>query len=127
MKEKSMHKYVERAFDEYCYGHEIKFYRKRIDFTFIDDHKKIHAIELKIKDWQNALNQIETNQLFADYSYLGIWHKNEENVPKKILKKYGFGLISISKNQCKTIVAPRESSIINEKYQLLIKKQLKGE
>lgn len=127
MKEKSMHKYIEREFNRYCYGHEIKFFRKRIDFIFIDDNNKIHAIELKIKDWKNALNQIETNQLFADFSYLGIWHENKENVPNKILKKYGFGLISINKDECKTVIIPKESSIINEKYHDLIKKQLNGE
>ncbi|MEJ2276927.1 MAG: hypothetical protein P8Y70_04130 [Candidatus Lokiarchaeota archaeon] len=117
MKEKSMHKIIEKEFNNYRFGHEIKFFKKRIDFTFIDNQEKIHAIELKIKDWKSALDQIETNQLCANFCYLGIWHENKEYVSREILKKYGFGLISINKNKCRILLSPTESSIINKEYQ----------
>lgn len=126
MKERLMHNYIEKKFDEYEFSHEVKFFRKRIDFAFIDENNNLHAIELKIKDWISALNQIDTNQLCANYCYLGIWYKNEKLVSKKILRKHGFGLISIDKNKCELIIPPRKSPILNKEYCNLIKEQIKG-
>ena len=127
MKERLMHNYIEKEFDNYRFCHEVKFFRKRIDFTFIDDNNNLHAIELKIKDWRSALNQMDTNQLCANFCYLGIWHKNEKLVPKEVMKKYGFGLISIDKNKCDIIIPPKISPILNNNYNNLIKKQIKGD
>ncbi len=122
-----MHYYIEKKYSNYNCSHEVKFFRKRIDFTYIDENNNLHAIELKIKDWKSALNQMETNQLCANYCYLGIWYKHEKLVPKKILKKYGFGLISIEKNKCNILIYPKKSPILNENYCRLVKKQIKGD
>jgi len=127
MKEKLLHSYIEREYSNYKCGHEVKFFRKSIDFTFIDEINELHAIELKLKDWKSALNQIETNQLCANYCYLGIWYKNKESVPKEVLKRYGFGLIAIDKNKCDVLIPPEKSPILNENYCTLIKKQIMGE
>jgi len=127
MKEKTLHNYIEKEFSDCKYAHEVKFFRKSIDFIYIDKNYNINAIELKIKDWRSALDQIETNQLCANYCYLGIWYKNIKAVSREIFKKNGFGLISISKNKCDLIVNPKASSIIKREYKDLIKNQIKGE
>ncbi|MEJ2294514.1 MAG: hypothetical protein P8Y23_07055 [Candidatus Lokiarchaeota archaeon] len=127
MKERLMHNYIEKSFCDYEFSHEVKFFRKRIDFTYLDENNDIHAIELKIKDWRTALYQIETNQLCANYCYLGIWHEYKELVSKEILEKYGFGLLSIEKEKCELIIHPKESPILNKKYHILVKKQIKGD
>jgi len=125
MKERLMHNYIEKNFKKFEFGHEVKFFKKRIDFTFIDENNDLHAIELKIKDWKSALYQLDTNQLCAKFCYLGIWHENEKLVPKETLKKYGFGLISIDKTKCNIIVHPKESPILNEKYCYSVKKRIR--
>ena len=127
MKERLMHNYIEKEFNSYRFGHEIKFFRKKIDFTFIDENNNLHAIELKIKDWRSALNQMDTNQLCANYCYLGIWYKNKKLVPKEIMKNYGFGLISIEKSKCDIIIPPKKSPILNPIYKNLIQKQINGD
>ena len=119
-----MHKYIENKFENYKFKHETNFYRKRIDFTYIDEKSKVHAIELKVKDWKNSLHQIEVNQLFANYSYLGIWHEYDTTVPKSVFKKLGFGLISINQQNCELLVKPRESHIVNENLSKKIKTQI---
>lgn len=119
-----MHNYIENKFKNYKFKHEVNFYRKRIDFTYIDKKNKLHAIELKVKDWRNSLHQIEANQLFANYSYLGIWYEYDAIVPKSIFKKFGFGLISISEQNCELLVKPRESQILNENLAKKIKTQI---
>mgnify|MGYP006279165431 CR=1 FL=1 len=127
MKEKTLHNYVEKEFSNFKFAHEVKFFRKSIDFIYIDNDNNINAVELKIKDWRRSLNQMETNQLCANFCYLGIWHENRKSVSKKILKRNGFGLISISKNKCKLILSPKESSILKGEYKNLIKNQIEGE
>lgn len=86
-----MHNYIENKFKNYKFKHEVNFYRKRIDFTYIDKKNKLHAIELKVKDWRNSLHQIEANQLFANYSYLGIWYKYDAKFLNQFLKNLDLG------------------------------------
>ena len=119
-----MHKYIENKFKKYKFKHETIFYRKRIDFAYLDERGKVHAIELKVKDWKNSLHQIEVNQLCANYSYLGIWHEYDTIVPKSVFKKFGFGLISINQQNCELLVKPRESHILNENLTEKIKIQI---
>lgn len=127
MKEILMHNYIEKEFNKYKFRHEVKFFRKKIDFTFIDSNSEVHAIELKVRDWKSALNLIDTNQLCANYCYLGIWYKNEKLVTKKIIKKYGFGLISVEKDKCDIIINPKKSPILNINYHNFLKKQIEGD
>ncbi len=125
IKEKTMHKYIENYFKEYKFKHEVKFFKKKIDFVFLDNNERLHAIELKVRDWKNALSQIDTNQLFANYCYLGIWHSYSGQVKEKLLKKYGIGFLSISKNNVEILLKPKKSPILNENYLKLIKKEIK--
>jgi hypothetical protein len=115
IKEKSMHKYIENYFRDYKFSHEVNFFRKKIDFVFIDNKERIHAVELKINDWKNALLQIDVNQLGANFCYLGIWHAFEHLVPRKIFKKNGIGLISISRTEINIILKPKKSLILSKK------------
>lgn len=119
-----MHKFIANYFKEYRIAHEIRFFRKKIDFIYIDDYNKIHAIELKVKDWKSAIIQSDSNQLFANFCYLGIWHLYVKNVSIQLLEKYGLGLISINKDDIKILLKPKESSIIQEKFTEKIKKQV---
>ncbi len=125
IKEKTMHRYIGMHFNRYNFKHEVKFFKKKIDFVFLDENENLHAIELKVKDWKNALYQLDTNQLFAKYCYLGIWHSFLHLVPKKLLKEYGIGLLSISKNNVEILLKPKKSSILNEDFTKLIKKEIK--
>jgi len=125
IKENTMHMYIESHFNNYKFKHEVKFFKKKIDFVFLDEKENLHAVELKVKDWKNALYQLDTNQLFAKYCYLGIWHSYSYLVPKKILKKYGIGFISISKSNIEILVKPKKSSIVNEDFSKLIKNEIK--
>lgn len=124
IKEVTMHKYIEDYFSEYKFKHEVKFFKKKVDFVFIDENEDLHAIELKVKDWKNSLSQIDTNQLFANFCYLGIWNPYSSLVEKKLFKKYGIGILSIDKNNVDLILKPKKSPILNKKYMTLIKQSV---
>jgi len=119
-----MHKYIEAYFKNFKFKHELKFFQKKIDFIYLDEKNRIHAIELKIKDWKSALYQIDTNQLFAHYAYLGIWHEHEKLVPKSIFRKFGFGLLSVNKENCDLLIKPKKSSILDKNLSTQIKTRI---
>lgn len=116
IKEKAMHRILDKCFPKYLKKHEVPFFKKKVDFIYIDKKNKIYAIELKIKDWKQSINQIDVNQLFAHYSSLGIWHEYLDNVSMDIFEKYGFGLISIYPKDIKIIREPFESQIRQDKF-----------
>ena len=124
IKEVTMHKYIEDYFSEYKFKHEVKFFKKKVDFVFIDENEDLHAIELKVKDWKNSLSQIDANQLFANFCYLGIWNPYSSSVEKKLFKKYGIGILSVDKNKVDMILKPKKSPILNKKYMTLIKQSV---
>lgn len=86
--EKNMQNYIVKHFKRYKHKEQVPFFKKRVDFVYIDNNMKITAIELKIRDWKRGINQIDSNQLFAHFSYLGIWHENISNIPIEEFSNY---------------------------------------
>ena len=124
MNEKRMHYLLDKKYNAFFRQHEVKFFRKKVDFVYFDADQRIQAIELKIKDWRKALNQVDVNQLFAHFSLLGIWHKYIDNIPFDLFKKYGFGLLSISSKKIEVVIPPEESKIRNREFTDEIKKTI---
>ena len=116
MREATMHQYIEKNYCKFKRKHQVQFFRKKVDFVFIDKDSKINAIELKLENWKNGLKQVDSNQLFAHFSYLGIWHEKIGRVPLEKFSKHGFGVLSINKNKVITILKPNESKIRIESY-----------
>lgn len=90
---------------------EVAFYRKRVDVVFLENNK-ITAVELKVSDWKKAIKQASINQLFADYSFVGMPYsfKSLLNIEvRKFFTNRGVGLILIGKN-IETVIEAKHSS-----------------
>ena len=124
VQEKRMQNYLEKYYSDYKHKHQVPFFKKRVDFVYLDYKNRIIAIELKIKDWKNGINQIDSNQLFAHFSYLGVWHENIKKVPLDIFRDYGFGILSVKSNKIETIMEAKESKIRVKKFSNEILKKM---
>ncbi|RLG59913.1 hypothetical protein DRN86_03505 [Candidatus Geothermarchaeota archaeon] len=68
---------------------------KRVDILFINGRKKC-AVEVKIRNWHQALLQAYFNSYFFHESYVAIPAKVIKNVDIELFKAYSIGLISVS-------------------------------
>jgi hypothetical protein len=78
---------------------EVPYFGKRVDLVFagraIDT---LHAIEIKLNDWQGALKQAAVNQLFAHFSYVALPEARVRTLrpeQKDAFGRYHVGLISV--------------------------------
>ncbi len=94
---------------------EVSFKRKRIDVVHYNEGK-ITCVEVKIKDWKNAIDQASKNNLFCDNSFIAIPKENSHNVDKDLLEKLNIGLISISENGFIKEKLPKNNKFKIEKY-----------
>ncbi len=52
---------------------EVPYFGKRVDLVLTERRISVlHAVEVKLRDWQGALKQAAINQLFAHYSYVAL-------------------------------------------------------
>ena len=86
---------------------EVPLGRKLIDLVCVplDPFGQSVSIELKIKNWRQALWQAIVNFQMSDQSFIAIWHKFAHRVQKhlELLEFYGIGLI---------VVHPKHAEII---------------
>ena len=54
------------------------------------------AVEVKIRNWQQALNQALVYQMMADYVYIAIYDKHVRAVDCDLLISKGIGLMTVS-------------------------------
>ncbi|MGA8429507.1 MAG: hypothetical protein WB729_06775 [Candidatus Sulfotelmatobacter sp.] len=89
--------------DLFCDQHfafvEVPYFGKRVDLVFAGHGiDKLHAIEIKLKDWQGALKQAAVNQLFAHFSYVALPEARVRTLrpeQKDAFGRYHVGLISV--------------------------------
>jgi len=102
------------------YYEEVKFLTRQIDIIGKKE-KKIIAIEIKVSNWQRALQQALTCRLCADESYIAISEKYSHRVKLELLKEYGIGLIIVKENEMEIVQKAKKSKII---HTTIIKKML---
>ena len=80
---------------------------KQIDMVCVRG-RRVHAIELKVRDWRGALRQAYTNLYVADYSHVALWHEYVRNVDKDMFVRFGVGLLSVG-DSCGRVIKPKRS------------------
>ena len=91
---------------------EVPLLTKRIDLVGISNGRLV-AIEVKVKNWQRALQQALCYKLCAHEAYIALCREFVHRADKKILQRYGIGIIGVDGTA--EIVMPAEpSSIIHD-------------
>jgi hypothetical protein len=93
--------------------------RKRIDLVTFRGQDVV-AIELKVRNWKEALKQAFTNLFVADYSYVALWHKSLRSVDSSLFQRTGIGLIELNGTAEVKLGADRSTYTITEKRSQLI-------
>ena len=115
----------------YLIKREIPFNGKIIDILMVN--KKTHrliAIELKVKKWKKALRQAAVYQLCTSQVYIALWYKHLNKKNKKLISKYGIGIIAVKKINEKTlkaeiIIPPKQLKLLNKQYAKQLRTYLK--
>lgn len=94
-----------------CYK-EVKFLTRYIDLVGIKG-KKVVAIEVKVKNWERALQQALTCRLCAHEVYVALWYKFVHRLPLNLFEEYGIGLISVD-GTVNIIKKAKKSQIIHK-------------
>ena len=95
---------------------EAELGRKRIDLLCVPliEAEQSVSVELKIKDWKQALWQASHNFHVAEESYVAIWHRYlaaaEKN--RELFESYGVGLI---------VVRPKSAAIVFRSKDLIFR------
>lgn len=69
---------------------------------------RVHAIELKVRDWRGAFRQAYSNLYMADYSHVGLWHERVPRADHDMFAKCGIGLLSVGRS-CDVVVGAKRS------------------
>ncbi len=93
----------------YSYYQEVKFFTRQIDLIAIKT-KEIIAIEVKVENWQKALQQALTCKLCANKVYIAFWHEHIDRIPQKKLKKHGIGLLAVN-GSVERVIKARKSQL----------------
>lgn len=84
--------------------------RRRIDMVTVAD-KSLVSIEVKVRDWPDALRQARSNLYVANYSYAAIWHKTIPRVDVSLFDDLGIGVLEVA-DRCREVVAARKSKLV---------------
>lgn len=109
----------------YVCHYEVKFLTRSIDLIALKK-RKIIAVELKVRNWQKALQQALTCRLCAQETYLAIATEYSHRVDMELLKEYGIGLISSDGKEMKILIQAVKSSIIHKSVRNDILQQING-
>ena len=82
---------------------EVAFGRKRVDLVGVTTGGDLVAVEFKVRDWKRVLWQASINQLFADFSYVAVWHRTLKFLDLVLLKQTGIGVIVIGEDGARTV------------------------
>ena len=104
--------------DQYCkLVPEVQFYDHRIDlYGYSPVADCCIAVELKLRNWQRALQQALLYQLCSDYVYIAVPESTARRVDVEALREHGIGLLSISENRCIEELPAVASTVINSNY-----------
>ena len=102
---------------------EVPFKHKRIDLVEING-SSISCIEVKIKNWQKALDQASINNIFCDKSYIAMPQMFISRVDKKKLKKLSIGLIEIAEDDFSIVLDAKNNQNLIQRYYTEFKKRV---
>ena len=75
---------------------EVPFLSQRIDLVGVLPRSgEVVAIEAKVDDWRRGLQQVIPYRLCSHEAFLAISARHAQSVDRKVLSKYGIGLIAV--------------------------------
>jgi hypothetical protein len=108
---------VERLFpsERFFYKCEVPFGLKRIDLVFKERTNPhcVTAVELKLRNWKQAIWQAFQNRQVADYSYVALPHGIDSLIDLRTLTKLGLGVIVADRKEARIVVPAVESPFLN--------------
>jgi len=114
---------------------EVPLFSSSVDMVVLNSENKLTAIELKLKDWKRALNQVKLHTICMDYLYICILELKTIDGKKRVENsclKTGIGLYYLDVNgeapNLKEVVKPKMNNFVwskmkNELYNYLINRQ----
>jgi hypothetical protein len=96
---------------DYVRFEQVPFGRKSIDLVCLNrSGPHTTTVELKIRNWRQALWQASVNMQIANESYIAIWagfvHRAEKHCD--LLTAYGVGLIAVSASSAEILLPSRD-------------------
>lgn len=91
---------------------EVRFFGRSIDVVFQSPDGELIAVELKVHNWRRAIQQAMVHPLYADRTYIAVWHGVLHRIDQDLLNDLEIGLISLDGSAKEIKPAPR-SSILN--------------
>jgi len=95
---------------------EVPFMYRSIDLVALRASGQCIAIEAKLADWRQALQQAKPCLLGAHKVYLAMPAHRAKAVDRAMLKAFGIGLIAIINNAPRVLVRARRSEYIMTPY-----------
>lgn len=110
-----------------CMAREVRFGRKRVDLVGLTCGDEIVAVEFKVRDWKRVIWQALINQLFADFSYIAVWHTAMNTPDLLYLRQRGIGVVSVNECGARTVRRAKPSLIRRAEYRDAMLKLLQGQ
>jgi hypothetical protein len=94
--EKAMYEPLESYFHSKGFEtfREVPLLTRRIDLLGVN-HSEIAAVELKVKNWQKALQQALSYRLCANRVYVAVSKVFVHRVNTELFRHYGIGILSV--------------------------------
>lgn len=119
-RERDLVRFVERYLHNRSFrrlSQEVPFFEYRMDmYAFSRSQNLTVAIELKLKKWPRAVKQALLYQLCSDLVYIALPSTGVASVNLSLLSKYGVGLLSVTPNGCRQILASQRSPVLRPYY-----------
>lgn len=72
---------------------EVPLFHRSIDVVFTDNSWKYYAIEFKLKNWKQAIEQAKDYMMWADFTFICIPKNVFSSKVKEAFVEYWFGII----------------------------------
>ena len=99
---------------------EVPLLTRRIDLLGVN-HSDIAAVELKVKNWQKALQQALSYRLCANKVYVAVSKEFVHRVDTELFRHYGIGILSVD-GDVRPVLEASDSKIIHSSLLAMVLK-----
>src|SRR5690349_5306325 len=83
------------------------------------------AVELKLTNWQRAIEQALVYQLCAHSVYIAVPTRTAQRVDVALIEKHGIGMLAVDPSgSCVVVVNPKPNPAFNEYYLRIFREEL---
>lgn len=110
-----------------CHLEQVPFLSRLIDLCFYGPESgKILSVELKVKNWRDAIRQARVYQLCSDEVYVVMHPSFAHRANTELFQQFGIGLLAFD-GCCQTYVAASRSPLVKERLRDKLVKLFEGE